>query len=123
MMMTLYTMDDILRLQTSDEFRYSEGDKYCLVSIQGYELSMEDLSNQANFCILQVINAYKDKKIDKNNANRILNKIDALVYSEDMLGVNRVIQKLNKEIIEEELHIPHFNSLCVLCRDIYDFPE
>lgn len=118
--MSLYTMDDIVRLQMDDSFRESEGDRYCLVGLQGRELSKKDLSNQANFCILQTINAYKEKKINNNDANRIINKIDALVYSEDMLGVKRVIEKLNNEIVEEELHIPHFNSLCILCGELYD---
>ena len=103
-----------------DSFRQREGDKYCLVSLQGRELSKRDLINQNNFCVLQTINAYKENKIDKNNANRILNKIDALVYAEDMLGVENLIKKLNREIIEEELHIPHFNYLCVICEDLYD---
>jgi len=119
-MMTLYTMNDIVRLQMDDAFRESEGERYCIVSLQGHELSKEDLNNQGNFCILQVITAYKEKKLDKKNANRILNKIDALIYAEDMLGIERVIQKLNQEIIEEELHIPHFNSLCIPCEELYD---
>lgn len=119
-MMTLYTMDDIIRLQMDDAFRESEGDKYCLINLIGQELSKQDLNNQANFCILQTINAYKENKIDKNNANRIINKVEAFVYSEDMLGITRVIEKLNKEIVEEELHIPHFHSLCVLCGELYD---
>lgn len=118
--MMMYTIEEIARLQMSESFRESEGDKYCLISLQGRELSIKDAHNQANFCILQVINAYKDNKIDKNNANRIINKIDALVYSLDMLGADKVIYKLNKEVIEEELHIPFFNSICVLCEDLYD---
>ena len=120
MTMKQYTMDDIVRLQMDDKFREREGDKYCLISLQGRELSKQDLINQTNFCILQIIEAYKNKKINKNNANRILNKIDAFVYAEDMLGISQVIYKLNKDIIEEELHIPHFNSLCIVCEELYD---
>ena len=119
----MYSMSDIKRLQLDDDFYQSENDKYCLVSfsyITEQVLTKVDLKNQANFCVLQTIRAYKEEKIDKNRANFILNKIDALEYSEDMLGVEATINKLNKEIIGEELHIPFFNSLCVECGDLFD---
>ena len=116
----MYSIEEIQRLQYDNKFYEDEGDKYCLISIDGHELTQKDLHNQANFCILQVINAYKNKFVNKYEANRIINKIDAFVYSEDMLGVQRTIEKLNKEIIEDELHIPHFHSLCVLCEELYD---
>ena len=116
----MYSIEDIHRLQFDNKYFIEEGDKYCLVSLFGKELSQKDLKNQANFCILQIIRAYKENKIDKNTANHLINKVDALEYSEDMLGPERCIQKLNKEIIEDSLNIPFFNSLCVLCDDLYD---
>lgn len=116
----MYSINEIQRLQYDDDFREREGDRYCLISVYNRELTPRDVDNQANFCILQVINAYKDKYISKTEANRILNKIDAFIYGKDMLGIQRTIEKLNKEIIEEELHIPHFYSLCVVCDELYD---
>ena len=117
----MYSTEEIYRLQFDDEFFFEEGDKYCLVSMFGKEFQKRDLVNQANFCVLQILSAYKDNKIDKNTANHLINKVDALEYSEDMLGPERCIKKLNKEIIEDSLNIPFFNSLGVLCEDLYDY--
>lgn len=119
----MYSISDIQRLQLDDEFYQEQNDKYCLVSFNSITkqlLNDVDLENQVNFCVLQTIRAYKEEKIDKNRANFILNKIDALEYSKNMLGVSSIIEKLNREIIGDELHIPFFNSLCVRCDDLYD---
>ena len=121
--MIMYSMRQIEKLQTDDEFFKKEGDKYCLVSLMGKTLSEKDVQNQANFCILQIIEAYKKNYLTKKKANFLINKIDALEYSVDMVGPKKVIYKMNKEIVEEELHIPHFNSLCIICDDIYDSYE
>lgn len=118
--MNMYNMQQITELQKNDEFFKKEGDKYCLVSIMGKSLSEKDVENQANFCILQIIDAYKKNYLTPKQANDLINKVDVFEYSIDMLGPEKVIQKINKEIIEAELHIPHFNSLCVKCGDIYD---
>ena len=118
-MMKMYSINEIQRLQLDNEFYEEENEKYCLVSLQGKILTNTDVLNQANFCILQTLKAYKEEKIEKNYANFLINKIEAIEYSIDMLGAEIVIKKLNKEIIEEELHIPFFNSLCVRCDDIY----
>ena len=118
-MMKMYSINEIQRLQLDNEFYEEENEKYCLVSLQGKILTNTDVLNQANFCILQTLKAYKEEKIEKNYANFLINKIEAIEYSIDMLGAEIVIKKLNKEIIEEELHIPFFNFLCVRCDDIY----
>lgn len=116
----MYTLQQIKALQTNNDFFISEGDKYCLVSMIGRELSKEDVNNQANFCILQIIDAYKKNYLTSSQANDLINKVDVFEYSTDLLGPKKVIYKINKEIIEDSLHIPHFNSLCVLCGDLYD---
>lgn len=115
----MYSLNEIQRLQIDNDFYDQENNRYCLVSLQNKTLNDSDLQNQSNFCVLQTIKAYKEKKIDKYQANFILNKIDAIEYSKDMLGIDVVIKKLNVEIIGEELHIPFFNSLCVECDDLY----
>lgn len=118
--MNMYNIQEITKLQKDDKFFKEEGDKYCLISIVGKTLSKKDVTNQVNFCILQIIDAYKKKYLTPKKANDLINKVDTFEYSTDMLGPEKVIQKINKEIIEEELHIPHFNSLCIKCSDIYD---
>lgn len=115
----MYTMSEIRRLQLDEEFRIDEGDKFCLVRPEGTEITTHIVNNQAKFCILQTINAYKEHIINKDKANFIINKIDAILYGIDMLGNKKVIEKLNKEIIGEELFTPHFNYLCVSCDDLY----
>lgn len=119
-MMNMYSMSEIRELQLNEKFFEEEGDKYCLVSLLGKTLTLQDVTNQANFCILQIIDAYKKKYLTGKKANDLINKVDVFEYSTDLLGPEKVIYKINKEIIEEELHIPHFNSLCVICEDIYD---
>ena len=116
----MYSIEQIRRLQTDNDFYKEEGDKYCLVSLIGKDLSLKDVENQANFCILQIIRALKKDFITSKRANYLINKIDVLEYSVDMLGPEKIIQKLNNEIVQDELHIPHFNSLCVICDDLYD---
>ena len=115
----MYTIDEIKQLQWDEEFFISEGDRFCLVSPKGKELNGQIMENQAKFCVLQTLRAYKDGKVNKNQANFIIDKVDTIVYGVDMLGVKRVIEKLNKEVIEEELHIPFFNSICIDCDDLY----
>ena len=68
----------------------------------------------------KIINALKKNYITKKKANDLINMVDVFEYSLDLLGPEKIIMKMNREIIEEELHIPHFNSLCVLCGEIYD---
>ena len=116
----MYSIEEVKRMQSDEDFFYQEGEKYCLVSLFGRELTFDDVENQSNFCILQVIDAYKKNFLSSKEVNYIINKIDLFNYSKDLLGPERVIDKLNKEIIEEELHIPHFNSLSVICEEVYD---
>lgn len=117
----MYSMPEIQQLQLDEDFYESENNKYCLVSLKysRNNLTKMDLEHHSNFCVLQTIKAYKEKKIDKHQANFILNKIDALEYSVNMLGIETIIDKLNREIIGEELHIPFFDSLCILCEGLY----
>ena len=115
----MYSIEEIQRLQTDEEFLIDEGDKFCLISPIGREITEDIVSNQAKFCVIQTINAYKENKIGKDLANYIINKIDAIVYSIDMLGCERVIQKLNVEVIQEELFTPHFDYICILCDELY----
>lgn len=119
-MMIMYSMAEIKELQRNEEFRQEEGDKYCLVSIIGKDLTIKDVENQANFCILQIIDALKKNFITKSKANDLINMVDVFEYSTDLLGPEIVINKINREIIEAELHTSFFNSLCVLCNDFYD---
>lgn len=118
--MKMYTQNEIKLLQIDKKYRNAEEDRFCLVTMPFRDLTKQDVENQAKFCVLQVLDTYRDKKINSNDANRIINKIDALLYAHDMLGSQRIIEKLNKEIIEEELRLPYFNSLVIECDDLND---
>ena len=115
----MYNIEEIKRLQIDEDFFIDEGDRFCLVSPLGREITSQIISNQAKFCVLQTLSAYKENKIDKKRANFIINKIDAIVDSIDLLGCQRVVEKLNNEIINEELQVPHFNYICILCDELY----
>lgn len=119
-MMIMYSINDVKRMQQDEDYFFEQNERYCLISLSNRELDFDDVENQANFCILQTINAYKNGYLSPKDVNRIINKIDVFNYSKDLLGPDKVIDKLNKEIIEEELHTPHFNSLCIPMEEIYD---
>lgn len=116
----MYSIEQIKELQRNQEYMHNEEEKYCLVSIQGKELTVKDVENQCNFCVLQILNAYKKEYISKKKANDLLNMVETFEYTVDLLGVEKTIQKLNKEIMIDNLNTPFFNSLCVLCDDLYD---
>lgn len=118
--MKMYTQNEIKLLQIDKKYRNAEENRFCLVTMPFRDLTKQDVENQAKFCVLQVLDTYRDEKINSNDANRIINKIDALLYAHDMLGSQRIIEKLNKEIIEEELRLPYFNSLVIECDDLND---
>lgn len=119
-MTMMYSIEQIKALQINDEYMHQEEEKYCLVSLEGKELKFKDVENQCNFCILQILNAYKKEYISSKKANDLINMVETFEYTTDLLGVEKTIQKLNKEIISDNLNTPFFNSLCVLCDDLYD---
>lgn len=116
----MYTLDEIKRLQVNPEYYIDEGDRFCLIGIMGHELTETLAANHSKFCVLQILKAYKEKKIEANTANFLIDKVDAIYDSMDLLGAENVISKLSLEIIEEELHIPHFNYICVECETLYN---
>lgn len=116
----MYSMTEIKRLQIDKDYREKEENRYCLVSLQGKELSKKDIENQCNFCILQILNAYEKEYITAREANLLIETVETYEYTYDLLGPDKTISKLNKEIISDSLNTPFFNSLCVLCDDLYD---
>lgn len=116
----MYSMTEIKKLQTDFQFRENQENKYCLVSLQGKTLSKKDVENQCNFCILQILTAYENEYIDARKANLLIETVETYEYTYDLLGPERTISKLNKEIISDSLRTPFFNSLCVICEDLYD---
>lgn len=117
----MYSISDVNRLQTDDEFFKSENEKYCLVSLRGKQITLKDVENQCNFCILTILTHYKKGFIEGHQANHLINVLETFEYSVDLLGPDTVINKINKEIISEQLNTPYFDQLCVLCDDLYDF--
>lgn len=116
----MYSIEEIKRLQKDKEFRKREEDRYCLVSLQGKNLSKKDVVNQCNFCILQILNAYEQDYITARNANFLIEEVETFEYTYDLLGPEKIISKLNKEVISDSLNTPFFNSLCVVCEELYD---
>lgn len=119
-MMTMYSISQIKELQKNGDYLKQEEEKYCLVSLEGKTLTNKDVENQCNFCVLQILNAYKKDYISPKKANDLINMVETFEYTTDLLGVEKTISKLNKEIITDNLNTPFFNSLCVLCEDLYD---
>ena len=119
-MMNMYSIEQIKRLQYDEEYYEQEGDKYCLVSLLGKDITKKDVENQANFCILQIIKALIKNYLTGKKANDLINKVDVFEYSLDLLGPEKTIEKMNNEIIGKELHMPYFNSLCVICGEYFD---
>ena len=117
----MYSMNQIRELQTNQQYFEDESERYCLVSLQNKELTFKDVENQCNFCILRIITDYKRGVLDSDNANFLINKIDTFEYMKDFLGPQKTIHKLNSEIIQDGLHLPHFHQLCIVCDDLYDF--
>lgn len=117
----MYTLNQIHQLQTDNQYLTQEENKYCLVSLIGKTLTTQDVTNQCNFTILQIIRALQNKNINKKTANFLINTLETYEYTTDMLGPDRTIQKINKEIIEQQLNTPHFHSLCIKCDDLYDY--
>ena len=70
----MYSINQIHQLQISDKFYEQELNKYCLVSLFGKELSFKDVENQANFCVLQIIDALNKDYITPKQANDLVNK-------------------------------------------------
>lgn len=121
--MTMYSIEQVKSLQRNEEYLKSEEEKYCLVSLEGKTLTTKDVENQCNFCVLQILNAYKKNYINSKKANDLLNMVETYEYTLDLLGPEKTIEKLNKEIISDNLNTPFFNSLCILCDDLYDLFE
>ena len=117
----MYSMSQIKRLQKDQQFYDEEANRYCLVrNFLPENLTKKDVENQCNFCILRIIHDHRQGLLTPKEANDLINKIDVFEYSLDLLGPAKVIHKLNVEIIQESLHLPFFNQLCVLCDDLYD---
>lgn len=116
----MYSISQIQELQRNQAYFEDENEKYCLVSLQNKELNYKDVENQCNFCILRIINDYKRGLLSSQDANSLINKIETFEYMKDFLGPLKTIHKLNSEVVQEGLHLPFFNQLCVVCSDLYD---
>lgn len=116
----MYSINQVQQLQTNPQYLEQEENRYCLISLIGKQLTNKDVENQCNFTILQIIRALQNNNIDKHKANTLINTLETYEYTTNMLGPEKTIQKINKEIIETHLNTPYFNSLCIECEDLYD---
>ena len=74
-----------------------------LPSINAY--NWKGLIYHANFAILQIVVALQEHYIDDTTASWIYDKIDAYVDSAELLGIMRVIAKINEEILNDMLNL------------------
>lgn len=72
-------------------------------SINAY--NWKGLIHHANFAILQIVIALQGHYIDDMTASWIYDKIDAYVDSAELLGIMRVISKINDEILNDMFNL------------------
>lgn len=113
----MYSRQTLDLLMIKNDYYYDECEKYCLLEPQNAFYTTDTLHAHANFIILYAVGAYKEHKIQEYELNSIYDKIEALLYAEDMLGIKRIIEKLNKEILEDLLNETNFHYICVRCNN------
>lgn len=111
----MYSRQDVTLLTIKNDYYYNECEKYCLLSPEKAFYTIDILHTHANFVILYAIGQHREHIIQEYELNSIYDKVEALLFAEDMLGIKRVIEKLNKEILEDLLHESDFNYVCVRC--------
>ena len=110
-----YTIEDIKNLQYNQNILNDAINSICLLEFDSDLVNERTFIVHTNFVMLEILMALKKDFIDGVLANQLLNKVDALYDSTDLLSREVIIQKLNSEIIEGMLGVPFFNKIAVLC--------
>lgn len=110
-----YNLDDIKGFQYNNMALEKAIDEICLVEFDADLINDITLDTHTNFIMLEILRALKKQYIDAKTANFLLNKVDALYSATDLLSQEKIIKKLNSEVIEEFLGVPYFNKLAVNC--------
>ena len=141
--MILYSKGDISRFKINTKAFEEECEKYCIckktdnfytsdnlktsanlkksdnLKISDDLYILDNLISHSNFVILAAVNDLREGMIDDFEVYKIHDKIEALVYASDMLGIKKIIDKLNEEILWDLLNINMMEAIVVLCNDKY----
>lgn len=117
--MNKLTIEEIKKLQYDPSFLSEVSESICLIEFDSDRINQRTFISHVNFVILQIIISLKKDFIDNGLANHLLNKVDALYDNTDLLPYERIMQKLNTEIVEDMLGIPYFNKMAIICDDLY----
>lgn len=117
--MNKLSLEEIKRLQYDPDYLLEVSESICLIEFDADRINQRVFTTHINFVIVQIIISLNKEFIDGRLANHLLNKVDALFDSTDMLSFERIIQKLNSEIVEDMLGMPYFNKMAVMCDDLY----
>lgn len=113
------TLDDIRQLQINPQYLDTMAEDICLVEFDPQLVNNKTFVVHTNFIMIEILLALRKDFIDKNMANHLLNKVDALFDSTDVLTMERIIEKLNIEIVQDMLGVPYFHKIAILCDDLY----
>ena len=117
--MKRFGIEEIKLLQIDTNYLNNIMESICLVEFDPQLVDDTTLNIHANFIIIEIILALQNDFIDDRTANHLINKVDALCDSVDMLTRERIIEKLNIEIVQDELRTPHFHKIAIMCDEIY----
>ena len=111
-------VEDIHRMRADPAYLDEVYESMCLLEFNTEHVNEKNFIVHVNFVMVSILIALKKDYIGGSLANHLLNKVDALYDSTDMLPFERIIQKLNSEIVEDMLGVPYFNKIAIMCDEI-----
>lgn len=115
-----YDNERINNIRYNSHKRYQENKKYRVVE---YNKNFARLYvyDHTDYVVLATLNALRNRYINKHECNKILDKIEGyyFAFEEGLINSEKLCQKLNQEIMREELHQENWNHLGVFKDDIY----
>lgn len=110
----MYSKYEADLLLINSKFYTRESNAYCLIKPYVGCYNNENMHNYANYTILSLAAAVKGSIINEDVFDSLYYKIDALLYSADMLSEKQVIEKMKNEILLDILEID-YDYICVRC--------
>ena len=118
--MKKFTIEDIKGFQYHMDELEAITNSICLVEFDPNLINERTFTIHTNFIMVEILIALRNSYIDGTLANFLLNKVDALYDSTDMLSRETIIKKFNSEIVEDMLGVPYFNKLAVICKEYFN---
>lgn len=115
-----YDNERINEIRYNPSRRYEENKKYRVMEYSE-RLANSCVYDHTDYVVLSTINAFRNNYIDKYQCNKILDKIEGyyFAFEENLIDANQLCQKLNQEIMIEELGQFSWNNLGVFKDDTY----